>query len=201
MRILSIRNETEQILGIFVSLKTRVMNMDMLVIIVRVSLLVMPWICCEFLGSRTHNNHICSRTFGSTVQLPLCAVLLAVAVNLRPSSLTPHVAEPSTERELGERESERELGERIRPPSRSRAVLLAVGVNLHPSSLSYSLSCLIVVAPDLGRPLRLRHFCRSHRRSEKRVRESTVNGSVAVNLPRRASTVQISQADPSVKQP
>ncbi|MED6213376.1 hypothetical protein PIB30_092545 [Stylosanthes scabra] len=96
---------------------------------------------------------------------------------------------------------ERELGERIRPPSRSSAVLFAVAVNLHPSSPSYSLSCLVAVAPDLGRPLRLRHFCRSHRRSEKRVRESTVNGSVAVNLPRRASTVQISQADPSVKQP
>ncbi|MED6149147.1 hypothetical protein PIB30_059659 [Stylosanthes scabra] len=129
------------------------------------------------------------------------AVLLAVAVNLRPSSLTPHVAEPSTERELGERESERELGERIRPPSRSSAVLFAVVVNLHPSSPSYSLSCLIAVAPDLGRPLRLRHFCRSNRRSEKRDRESKVNGSVAVNLPRRASTVQISQADHSVKQP
>ncbi|MED6198988.1 hypothetical protein PIB30_071769 [Stylosanthes scabra] len=46
------------------------MNMDMLVIIVRVPLLVMPWIGCEFLGLRTRNNHICGRTFGSTVRLP-----------------------------------------------------------------------------------------------------------------------------------
>ncbi|MED6173480.1 hypothetical protein PIB30_059886, partial [Stylosanthes scabra] len=53
-----------QILGIFVSWKTRAMNMGMLVIIVRVPLLVMPWIGCEFLGLRTHNNHICGRTFG-----------------------------------------------------------------------------------------------------------------------------------------
>ncbi|MED6218805.1 hypothetical protein PIB30_029992 [Stylosanthes scabra] len=68
MRILSIRNETEQILGIFVSWKTRVLNMDMLVIIVRVPLLVKSWIGCEFLGIRTHNNHICGRTFGSTVR-------------------------------------------------------------------------------------------------------------------------------------
>ncbi|MED6152224.1 hypothetical protein PIB30_089780, partial [Stylosanthes scabra] len=60
MRILS------QILGIFVSWKTRVMNMDMLVIIVWVLLLMMPWIGCEFLELRTHNNHICGRTFGST---------------------------------------------------------------------------------------------------------------------------------------
>ncbi|MED6174465.1 hypothetical protein PIB30_069237 [Stylosanthes scabra] len=45
--------------------------MDMLVTIVRVPMLVMPWIGCEFLGLRTHNNHICGRTFGSTVRLPL----------------------------------------------------------------------------------------------------------------------------------
>ncbi|MED6189719.1 hypothetical protein PIB30_098735 [Stylosanthes scabra] len=70
MRILSIRNETEQILGIFVSWKTRAMNMDMLVTILRVPLLVMPRISCEFLGLRTRNNHICGRTFGSTVRLP-----------------------------------------------------------------------------------------------------------------------------------
>ncbi|MED6218804.1 hypothetical protein PIB30_029991 [Stylosanthes scabra] len=68
MRILSIRNETEQILGIFVSWKTRALNMDMLVIIVRVLLLVKPWIGCEYLGIRNHNNHICDRTFGSTVR-------------------------------------------------------------------------------------------------------------------------------------
>ncbi|MED6188592.1 hypothetical protein PIB30_087366 [Stylosanthes scabra] len=47
MRILSIRNETKQILRIFVSWKTRAMNMDMLVTIVRVPLLVMPWIGCD----------------------------------------------------------------------------------------------------------------------------------------------------------
>ncbi|MED6126006.1 putative calcium-transporting ATPase 11, plasma membrane-type [Stylosanthes scabra] len=69
MRILSIRNETEQILGIFVSWKTRAMNMDMLVTLVWVPLLVMPWIGCEFLGLRTRNNHICGRTFGSTHRL------------------------------------------------------------------------------------------------------------------------------------
>ncbi|MED6226878.1 hypothetical protein PIB30_108066, partial [Stylosanthes scabra] len=46
------------------------MNMDMLVTIVRVPLLVMPWIGCEFLGLRTRNNHVCGRTFGSTVRLP-----------------------------------------------------------------------------------------------------------------------------------
>ncbi|MED6215192.1 hypothetical protein PIB30_110955, partial [Stylosanthes scabra] len=46
------------------------MNMDMLVTIVRVPLLVMPWIGYEFLGLRTRNNHICGRTFGSTVRLP-----------------------------------------------------------------------------------------------------------------------------------
>ncbi|MED6142359.1 hypothetical protein PIB30_112864, partial [Stylosanthes scabra] len=46
------------------------MNMDMLVTIVRVPLLVMPWIGYEFLGLRTRNNHIYGRTFGSTVRLP-----------------------------------------------------------------------------------------------------------------------------------
>ncbi|MED6173751.1 hypothetical protein PIB30_062594 [Stylosanthes scabra] len=46
------------------------MNMDMLVTLVWVPLLVMPWIGCEFLGLRTRNNHICGRTFGSTVRLP-----------------------------------------------------------------------------------------------------------------------------------
>ncbi|MED6124377.1 hypothetical protein PIB30_058404 [Stylosanthes scabra] len=68
MRILSIRNETEQIHGIFMSWKTRALNMGMLVMIVRVPLLVMPWIGCGFLGIRTHDNHICGRTFGSTVR-------------------------------------------------------------------------------------------------------------------------------------
>ncbi|MED6154051.1 hypothetical protein PIB30_108251 [Stylosanthes scabra] len=47
------------------------MNMDMLVTIVRVPLLVMPWIGCEFLGLRTRNNHICGRTFGSTPKTPI----------------------------------------------------------------------------------------------------------------------------------
>ncbi|MED6218803.1 hypothetical protein PIB30_029990 [Stylosanthes scabra] len=42
--------------------------MDMLVIIVRVPLLVKPWIGCEFLGIRIHNSHICDRTFRSTVR-------------------------------------------------------------------------------------------------------------------------------------
>ncbi|MED6147935.1 hypothetical protein PIB30_048499 [Stylosanthes scabra] len=53
------------------SWKTRALNMGMLVMIVRVPLLMMPWIGCEFLGIRTHNNHICGRTFVSTVRFTL----------------------------------------------------------------------------------------------------------------------------------
>ncbi|MED6177165.1 hypothetical protein PIB30_095423 [Stylosanthes scabra] len=69
MRILSIRNETDQILGIFVSRKTRALNMGMLALIVWVFPLEMPWIGCEFLGIKTLSNHTCGLTFGSTVRL------------------------------------------------------------------------------------------------------------------------------------
>ncbi|MED6188958.1 Aldehyde dehydrogenase 3 member F1 [Stylosanthes scabra] len=66
------------------------MNMDMLVTLVRVPLLVMPWIGCEFLRLRTRNNHICSRTFGMLALDPLIGAIAAGnVVVIKPSELAP----------------------------------------------------------------------------------------------------------------